>query len=197
MVNPTPKSHRAGTRRLLATAGVLLFAGVGITAATFTDTATLNLGGGGIGNPTLFDIAVRDGAGQLQDAELEADAVLLPLTDGEALNETDPVAFEARFENRDPGITGDLVIQVFDPDPQPGDDLFDQLLFTIYLQGASVPAIAGATAAEVNAAQLTEADVQPGGTVDVRLEAVIAPGAGIAVAGTATQLGLKAEGESR
>lgn len=181
---------------MIAAAGILLFAGVGVTVANFTDAATLNLGNG-IGDPRRFDIAVRDETGKLQDAVTPEEAVLLPLTRGQAFNEADPVAFEVRFENRDPGLPGDLTIRVFDPDPQAAAELFERLLFTVYLQGSPEPAISGATAAEVNAANLTETGVQPGGTVDVRLEAVIAPGAGVSVAGTATQLGLRAEGETQ
>ena len=186
---------------LLVGASALLIAGVTTTAAAFTDEAQLHLGtgspGSGIGNPDRFDIAVRDTNFQLQDAATGADAVALPTDGATEFSESTPVVFNTRFENRDPGITGDLTIRLFDPDDGGNGELFPSLLFTVYLQGASVPSATGVSAEDFNAANIVQPDVAPGSGVDVRLEVVVAPGTGMATAGKSTSLGLRAEGESR
>lgn len=196
------QGRRSGAvRALLAVTAAALVSSVALTAASYTDHAAANFGNGttnsGIGNPNRFDIAVRDSMGVLQDASTPASAVLLPLTSGTAFTETTPVVFEATFANRAPGIAGDLVFSIYDPDDTGATDLFRSLRYTLYLAGSSTPVVANATADALNLAAATSSDVAPGGSVLVRLEAVIAPGAGMSVAGQSTQLGMTAQGESR
>ncbi|UIN30693.1 hypothetical protein [Microbacterium binotii] len=192
---------RTGRTRLALASGLILLSAVAFTAASFTDSALLNLGTGaansGVGNPNRFDIAVRDGAGQWQDAASEAASVVLSPTTGTAFSETTPVTFEATFLNRAPGVAGDLTVKLWDPDPSATADLFEHLRFTLYLDGSSTPAVTGATAAEVNAAGLLFSDVQPGGEHRVTVSATLAAGSGLSVLGKTTAVGVKAEGESR
>lgn len=189
-----------GARRLTLSAGVVALIAAGATSAAYTDYATLNLGTGAgasaLGNPNKFDIAVDDAAGALQDASTRATAVVLPLTTGTTLKEGVPVRFDVTVANRAPGVVGDLKLYLYDPDPQPSD-LFGSLRFTIHLDGSSTAAITMATADDVNAAGLGFTNVNPGAQRQVRVDAVIVQGAGIAVAGKSTAIGLQANGESR
>jgi len=196
----TRTSRPTGARRLILSAGVVAFIAAGATAAAYTDDASLNLGtgaeGSGLGNPNRFDIAVRDAAGTLQDASTRATAVVLPLASGTTFREGAPVRFDVTVANRDPGVAGDLKLSLYDPDPETAD-LFGSLRFTIYLDGSSTAAIDDATADAVNAAGLGFTDVGPGAQHQVRVDAVIVQGAGIAVAGKSTAIGLQTNGESR
>ncbi|QTX03499.1 hypothetical protein [Agromyces archimandritae] len=185
-------------RLLVAGGGALLLAGIAMTSASFADQAKVNVGGATgirVDIPVRLDIAVRDGQGGLQDAIEAAEAVVLPSSGAAGFTEHTPVVFEARFENRDPGVTGDLHVTVFDPDVSGAYDLFGQLRFTVYLQGSATPAASGLTAEEVNAASIVET-VHPGGSLDVRIEAVIAAGEAVSAAGKSTQLGIRVDGNS-
>lgn len=193
------------TRRALLASGTVLaagvaVAGVGVTGASWTDRATANMGtgapGSGVGNPHRFDIAVRDASGVLQDAPALAEAVELPLAAGSALSEDEPVRFDVVVVNRDPGVAGDLLVRVVDPDDTGAEDLFAALRFTVRLDGAA-PAVTGATAAEVNAADLLLADVVPGAERTVSLEVVLAPGSTPASLGRTTGIAVAVDGESR
>lgn len=195
------KTPTTGRRRLISSFGVICVLGLGFTAAAFTDHATINLGtgtqGSGIGDPDRFDIAVRDVTNALRDAPTRAEAVVLPLTAGSKLSELNPVTFKARFENRNPGVDGDLLLRIYDPNDEGPSDLFGALRFTMYLDGATTPVITNATATDVNAAGITASELAPGEGVDVRLDILIAPGTGLAALGKSTQIGAYAEGESR
>lgn len=191
----------SGWKRLALGAGaVVLILGAGTTAAAYTDFARLNLGTGaansGLGNPNRFDIAVKDQAGVLQDAETPQGAVVLPLTTGAAFSETAPVQFDVTVANRQPGILGDLAVSVYDPDPEAADP-FDKLLFTVYLDGSATPAISNASAAQVNQAGLRFIDVAPGQEHSVKLSVLLAQNSGAQVAGKSTQLGVLTNGESK
>ncbi|MGC4151976.1 MAG: hypothetical protein QM628_02705 [Propionicimonas sp.] len=189
--------RRPSVAPLVLASSVLVFFGLAGTAAAFTDHALLNLGAGGaIGNPNLFDIAIRDANGDLQDAATTADAVILPLTSGDVLSETNAVVFEAHVVNRDPGVAGDLLLRLYDPDEESGD-VFADLRFTIYLDGASTAAAQGLTAAEVNAADLGFTEVDPGDEHTIRVSALLASGTAAAAEDKSTQIGLRVEGESR
>ncbi|MGO4431732.1 hypothetical protein AB4Y88_00080 [Paenarthrobacter sp. RAF9] len=181
-------------------AGAACIATVSTTDAAFTDHAAVNLGtgsaGSGLGNPTKFDIAIRDAGNVLQDAATPASAVVLPTTGGTQFSEDTAVVFTAQAANRNPGITGDVSVKVWDPDPV-SNDLYDTLRFTVTLDGAGSPVLTNATASDVNAANLTFTNVAPGAQHSVRLSVVIAAGAGITVAGKATALGLQFNGVSR
>ncbi|RKS90179.1 hypothetical protein DEU37_1499 [Microbacterium sp. AG790] len=196
----TRTSRPTGARRLILSAGVVAVIAAGATAAAYTDYANVSLGtgtpGSGIGNPNKFDIAVRDAGGTLQDAATRAAAVVLPLTSGTTFKEGVPVRFDVTVANRAPGVAGDLKLSLYDPDPQAAD-LFGSLRFTIYLDGSATAAIANATADAVNTAGLEFANVGPGVEHQVRVDAVIVQGAGIAVAGKSTAIGLQTNGESR
>lgn len=197
MTNP----HRSGKRRLLASLGVFCVLGLGLTVAAFTDHATVRLGtgaqGSGIGDPDKFDIAVRDATSVLQDAPTAAQAVVLPLTSGTKLSEVTPVVLNVRFENRNPGVAGDLLLRVMDPNDEGASDLFRTLRFTVYLDGSATPTVTNASASDLNAANIAAADRSPGEGVDVRYEVLVAPGTGIAALGKSTQIGAYAEGQSR
>lgn len=195
----TPLAPTGRARVTLAVTGVLtLSMALGLTAAAYTDHATVNLGtgvaGSGIGNPDRFDIAVRDAAAVLHDAQTPEDALVLALTDGQHLSEISPVVFTVPVVNRDPGLPGDLTLSLYDPDPVPGD-AFDSLCFTISVDGTE--AIAGATAQQVNDAGLRFDDVQPGQEHIVEISALLVADSGLDVAGKSTQIGLQADGESR
>ncbi|WP_028707468.1 hypothetical protein [Propionicicella superfundia] len=197
----TDKTHRPrGVTRLVLAASALIVLGVASTSAAFTDHAVVNLGtgspGSGVGNPNRFDIAIHDDDDVLQDADTRATAVVLSLTSGTALSETDPVVFDATVLNRDPGVAGDLSIQLYDPDPVT-DDVFAALRFTIYLDGSPTASLTGLTSTEVNAAGLTITDVEPGEEHTIRVSAVLASGTALGNAGKTTQVGLQVEGESR
>lgn len=196
----TGTPRRSGTRRLLLAAGAVLLACGGVTAAAYTDAALVFLGtgseGSGIGNPHRFDIAVRDAQNELQDAVTRADAVVLPVTSDTVFTEGTPVRFDVTIANRTPGVTGDLMLSLYDPDPQ-SSDLFGSLRFSLYLDGSATPAITDATADTVNAAGLGFTAVEPGIEHHVRVDAVIATGAGLSVAGTSTAIGLQTNGTSR
>ncbi|MCA4134032.1 hypothetical protein [Arthrobacter sp. M4] len=190
-----------GRKRLILILGAgALVIGATTTAAAYTDFARLNLGtgaaGSGLGNPNRFDIAVKDSANALQDAETPADAVVLPLTSGAAFSESAPVQFDVTVANRTPGVTGDLAVTLYDPDAQT-DDLFDTLRFSVYLDGAATPAIANASAQQVNQAGLKFADVAPGQEHSIRVTAILPAGSGAMAPGKATQLGVLTNGESK
>ncbi|MDQ1205228.1 hypothetical protein [Microbacterium sp. SORGH_AS_0862] len=197
----TPLVKRTGRARAALASGLLLASVVALSAASFTDNALLNFGtgaaGSGVGNPDKFDIAVLDAAGQWQDAASPSGAVVLSPTTGAAFSETTPVVFEATFLNRAPGVAGDLTLRLWDPDPAATGDLYDQLRFTVYLDGATTAAVTEATAADVNAAGLVFSDVQPGVEHRVTISAVLADGSGISVIGKTTAVGVMTEGESR
>lgn len=191
----------SGRKRLaLALGASTLILGVGMTAAAFTDFAVVSLGAGvansGIGNPNRFDIAVKDAGGILRDAESKATAVVLPLSSGTEFSETKAVQFDLTAANRQPGIIGDLAVSVYDPDPQ-ASDLFDNLLFTVYLDGSATPAVENATAAQVNQAGLLFSDVAPGQEHRVKLSVLLAKDTGTQVTGKSTQLGVLTNGESK
>lgn len=194
-------SPRRGRVRIILAAGLLIAGTATVTAAAYTDVALVNLGtgapGSGVGNPHRFDIAVADAAGQWQDAPDAASAVVLQPVSGTSFSESSPVVFRATFLNRDPGVAGDLTVRLWDPDPTGAGDLFAMLRYTVTLDGASTPAISGATADQVNAAGLVLEDVQPGVQRRVEVSAVIAGGTGLAAMGTSTAVGIRAEGESR
>lgn len=193
------KGPRDGRRRLGVTAlGLAVVMGAaGITSAAYTDHATLNLGdGGAIGSPNVYDIAVKDDASNLQDANTAAQAVVLPLASGSAFSEDTPVAFEATFVNRTTSLLGDLNVTLFDPDTT-SDDPWDQLRFTVYLNGSSTAAISNASAADVNDADLVMSDVAPGEERLVRLEITIATGQATVLDGTSTHIGVRVKGESQ
>lgn len=195
--------RRRSGRTRLALAGaalVTLAAGAGLTAAAYTDHATLNLGtgapGSGIGNPDRFDVAVRDADGTLQDAATPGDAVVLPLASGTLLSELTPVVFDVTVVNREPGIAGDITLTLHDPDPVT-DDLFGSLRFTVFLDGSTTPAVADATAQQVADAALRLEDVAPGEERLVSVSVLLVEDSGMDVAGKSTQIGLLADGESR
>lgn len=194
--------RRSGRTRLVLAGAALvtLVAGVGLTAAAYTDHATLNLGtgapGSGVGNPDRFDISVRDAAGDLQDAATPGDAVILPLTSGTVLSELTPVVFDVTVVNREPGIAGDITLTLHDPDPVAGD-LFGSLRFTVFLDGSTTPAVTDATAQQVADAALRLEDVAPGEERLVSVSVLVAANSGMDVAGKSTQIGLLADGESR
>lgn len=195
---------RRTSRAILASGAVLatcaVVAGTGVTGASWTDRATAGLGtgapGSGLGNPHPFDIAVRDASGVLQDAPTLATAVELPLAAGSTLSEDEPVRFDVVVANRDPGVAGDLLVRVVDPDDTGADDLFASLRFTVRLDGAA-PVVTGATAAEVAAAGLLLADVAPGAERTVSLEVVLAAGTALASLGRTTGIAVAVDGESR
>src|SRR4029453_11127818 len=202
MTNTTSTTAKtSGWKRLVLGVGaaVLIF-GAGTTAAAFTDFAKLNLGTGaansGLGNPNRFDIAVKDSAGALQDAATPENAVVLPLTAGTAFSETSPVQFDVTVANRQPGITGDLVVSLYDPDPQTSD-LLASLLLTVYLDGSATPAISNASSDQVNQAGLRFQNVAPGQQHQIRLTAILPSGSGGLVADKSTQLGVLTNGESK
>jgi len=191
----------SGRKRLALASGALVLAmGAATTAAAYTDFARLNLGtgapGSGIGNPNRFDIAVKDNAGVLNDAATPESAVVLPLSAGTAFSETTPVQFDVTVANLRPGITGDLAVSLYDPDPV-NQDLFGSLLFTVYLDGAATPAIANASAEQVNQAGLVFQDVAPGQERRIRLSAILPGNSGTQVIGKSTQLGVLTNGESK
>jgi len=191
----------SGRKRLALASGALVLAiGAGATAAAFTDVARLNLGtgapGSGIGNPQRFDIAVKDSTGILRDAETPQAAVVLPLSAGTAFSETTPVQFDVTVANRQPGITGDLAVSLYDPDPV-NQDLFGRLLFTVYLDGAATPAVANASADQVNQAGLVFRGVAPGQEHRISLSAILPANSGTQVIGKSTQLGVLTNGESK
>lgn len=191
----------SGRKRLaLALGASTLILGLGMTAAAFTDFAVVSLGAGvansGIGNPNRFDIAVKDAGGILRDAESKATPVELPLSSGMEFSETKAVQFDLTAANRQPGIIGDLAVSVYDPDPQ-ASDLFDNLLFTVYLDGSATPAVENATAAQVNQAGLLFSDVAPGQEHRVKLSVLLAKDTGTQVTGKSTQLGVLTNGESK
>ena len=194
-----------GSRRRVAMAalmagGLFLVASVAVTHAAFTDNAILNLGTGddasGIGNPNMFDIAVRDTNGVLQDASTHATAVVLTTTGGTQFSEDTPVVFSTHVVNREPGIVGAIVARLWDPDPV-ANDLYADLRFTITLDESATAVVTSATADEVNAANLTFADVVPGGEHVIHVSVLIVSGAGISVAGKATSLGVQFDGVSQ
>lgn len=184
----------------LAVAGCALILGAGATAASFTDFATGNLTSGangpGIGNPHRFDIAVKDANGKLQDAQTPASAVVLDTTASTGLSESAAVEFEADIVNRNPGITGDLLISVYNPDTE-NPSLFGDLLFTVYLDGSAQPAISHATAAQVNSAGLKFTNVLPGEDRKVKLSLVLAKDTTDQAVGKTAEIGILANGESR
>lgn len=189
-----------GDRVKLAMAGGVVAAlGVGATYASFTDQAVANLGSDGnpgvIGNPHVFDIAVTDADGELQDAATREEAVELPVSPGSVLSVHDSIGFTVVFTNREPGVNGDLTIRVFDPDPVEGD-LFDAVRFTVSMDGAA-PAVANATAAQVAAADLGFDDVAPGESREVRVDMRLAAGQSEEVGGLTTRVGILADGVSR
>ncbi|MBB6403783.1 hypothetical protein [Arthrobacter sp. AZCC_0090] len=191
----------SGRKRFaLALGASALVLGVGVTAAAYTDFAVVNLGTGaansGIGNPNKFDIAVKDAGGILRDADTKATAVVLPLSSGTEFSETKAVQFDMTVANRQPGIIGDLSVSVYDPDPQ-NSDLFESLVFSVYLDGSATPAINNATAVQVNQAGLIFKDVAPGQEHRVKLSVVLAKNSATQVTGKSTQLGVLTNGESK
>lgn len=196
----SPLKASGRKRFALALGASTLVLGVGMTAAAYTDFAVVNLGTGaansGIGNPNRFDIAVKDAGGILRDAETKANAVVLPLSSGAEFSETKAVQFDVTVANRQPGIIGDLAVSVYDPDPQNGD-LFDSLLFTVYLDGAATPAVENASATQVNQAGLLFSDVAPGQEHRVKLSVLLAKNSATQVTGKSTQLGVLTNGESK
>ncbi|MBT8161618.1 MULTISPECIES: hypothetical protein [Arthrobacter] len=197
----TSRFKATGRKRVaLALGAATLACGLGITAAAYTDFAVVNLGTGaansGIGNPNKFDIAVKDAGGVLRDADSKATAVVLPLTSGTEFSETKAVQFDTTVVNRQPGIIGDLTVSLYDPDPQ-ANDLFGGLLFTVYLDGSATPAIANATATQVNQAALRFTDVAPGQEHSVKLSVLLAKNSASTATGKSTQLGVLTNGESK
>ena len=80
--------------------------------------------------------------------------------------------FDVTVANRQPGITGDLTVSLYDPDPL-SQDLFGRLLFTVYLDGAATPAIANASADQVNQAGLVFQGVAPGQEHRISLSVIL------------------------
>lgn len=193
-MNPTAPS---GARRLLLTAGGLLLAiGASFTAAAYTDVALLGMGSGtttAVGNPHRFDIAVRDANGSWQDAETTSGAVVLPLSGSSSVSTRTAVEFRVELLNRDPGVAGDLFLQLYDPDSG-ADDLFSDLLFDVAVDGDPVAERLSAQA--LNDRDIAIEQVAPGETHTVSIKATLAHG-GLANAGKTTQLGLRVNGESR
>ncbi len=191
-------SPRRGWLPGLVAVGLLPVLGVAATSAAFTDAAVLDLGasgaGAGIGNPDIFDIAVEDETGAYSDAATEADAVELSTTGSAVFSEDDPVALVVNIVNRPSSALGDVVIELYDPDPGAGD-VFDVLRFDVYLAGSSTAAITGATADEVNQAGLVLDELTPAETRMVRLEVLL--GATPAIPGSSTRIGLRGLGETR
>lgn len=196
----SPRKASGWKRLVLAGGALALVLGAGTTAAAFTDFARVNLGTGaansGIGNPNRFDIAVKDSAGNLQDAATPQEAVVLPLSAGSAFSETTPVQFDVTVANRQPGVPGDLTLSLYDPDPE-ASDLFGSLLFTVYLDGSGTPAITNATADQVNQAGLRFQNVAPGQEHAIRLTAILPSDSAAALSGKTTQLGVLTNGESK
>lgn len=197
----TARRARTGRARfVLACCGAALVTALGVTAAAYTDHATVNLGtgapGSGVGNPRMFDIAIRDADSNLQDADTPANAAVLPFLSGTVLSEDTPVEFDATVTNRSSSIDGDLLVRVYDPDPSSGDP-WAHLRFTVYLDGAGTAALTNATADSVNAADLGFTSVAAGESRQVRLSINLEAGAASTLVGKATQIGLRVDGESR
>ncbi|KQT96282.1 hypothetical protein [Sanguibacter sp. Leaf3] len=198
-MNQPPRSGR--TRLALAGAALVpVLVGVAITTAAYTDRAVLTLGtgaaGSGLGNPARFDIAVRGSDSLLHDGASPQEAVALTLENGSKLSESSPVDFEVVLVNRAPGVSGDLILAVYDPDPVAAD-LFDALRFTVYLDGAPTPVLADAPPAQVVEERLAFEGVAPGEERLVTVSVLIAEGSGLDVAGKSTQIGLLVDGQSR
>ncbi|WP_284232854.1 hypothetical protein [Arenivirga flava] len=172
--------------------------GIAATSAAFTDSALIELGtgvsGSAIGHPGRFDLAVLDDAGLPQDAAEDAQAVRLSVTGSPVLSQDDPVVMVVSILNRPGSPDGDVVIELYDPDPVAGDP-FGSLRFDLYLAGSTVPAIAGASADEVNRAGIVLEGLASGETRTVRLEATIEQPP--AVPGSGTRIGLRGVGETR
>lgn len=198
-MNRPPRPGR--TRLALAGAAIVpVLVGIAITAAAYSDRAVLSLGtgaaGSGLGNPVRFDIAARGPDGTLHDGASPQEAVPLTVEDGSKLSESSPVDFEVVLVNKAPGISGDLTLALYDPDPV-ADDLFDALRFTVYLDGSPTPVLADATPAQVVDERLTLEGLAPGEEHLVAVSVLIAEGSGLAVAGESTQIGLLVDGQSR
>ncbi|QTX03321.1 hypothetical protein [Agromyces archimandritae] len=186
---------RTGRVRTVVAAGTLLLGGIAATAASFTDQAVVDLGSGAIGNPGLFDVDVLED-GEFVDAVVPEDAVPMMKTSGSAPAFTTtgtPVEYQAFFVNSGE-IDGTLTFRVYDPDDTGDGDLFHKLVFTIVLlQSGRESEITGASAEEVNAANIAF-DRASKQTVTVTIRARLADDAD--VAGLSTQVGVRVEGES-
>lgn len=182
----------------VALLGVVPVIGIAATSAAFTDSALVQLGTGaagpGIGDPDRFDLAVLDDAGIPQDAAEESQAVVLSTSGSSVLSQDDAVFFVASILNRPGSPEGDVTIELYDPDPVTGDP-FESLRFDVYLAGSSTPAIAGASADEVNQAGLVLEGLASGETRTVRLEVLLDEPP--VVPGSGTRIGLRGLGETR
>ena len=192
----------SGRARLALSAAVLVpvLVGVGVTTAAYSDRAVLTLGTGAagpaLGNPARFDVAVRDADGLLHDGASPEEAVPLTLASGSRLSESSPVDVDVVLVNRAPGVSGDVTLTVYDPDPVT-DDLFDALRFTVYLDGSPTPALADATSQQMVDEPVPLEGLEPGEERLVTVSVLVAEGSGLSVAGETTQIGLLADGQSR
>lgn len=191
---------RARSSLTLGAVAVVSFAVAATTSAAFTDQATVNLGtgaaGSGLGNPRLFDIAVTDASAALQDAATPTAAVVLPTTPGSGLSEDNAERLNVTFTNRTTSILGLLTFKLYDPDPVTAD-VWADVRFTVYLDGSATPVISGATAAAVNTAAIAVDNVAAGESHVVRVDARLAAGTAVGDLGKTTQIGVRADGQSR
>jgi hypothetical protein len=194
------KRHRHGRRgqvtTLVAVIGgtctVVLALTAGITAASFTDRASLRLNGDdGIGG--RFDIAVVGADGStLEDAVDEASAMTVSFAPtGTPLTKDVPLRFTSTIVNREDSAPGDVTIAVFDPDPAP-DDVFAFLRFDVDLDGD--PIATAASADEVNALATRIEDIAPGERHEVRVSVSLDGQTPRAYNGRETAVGLTFDG---
>ena len=179
----------------LAGMGVVLAASIASTAAAYVDSARLNAGAAGVGNPHEFAVQVLDREGVWQDADTPEAAVVLPVEPEAVVQTSTPVRFRVtmRLEPDSPG--GDVTTSLRVPAGcgSECDTLFGRLLFDVSADGT--PLATGLSAAQFNALDgRAYRGVVPGAEHLLEISAVLEPDTPFILSGGVTAIGVTFEG---
>jgi hypothetical protein len=193
--------HRRPAVYLAGVACVALCAigfGVGATSAVFSDRFVASAGT--VGNPNEFELQTKSSGEDWLSSTVAKPASFTSVGGASSFTKDSPVIYKVVVRNGEEsdtsGVNGIVRTQLFDPDPaSSGTDLFDQLRFTIALDGEAEPLATLVTAAEFNA--LDHAVTMASGTsMTLKIEVFLDYYANFTIDGARTAIGVQFEGVS-
>jgi hypothetical protein len=172
--------------------------GVGTTSAAFNDRFVASAGS--VGNPNEFELQTKSSDDDWLSSTVAKPASFTSVGGSSSFTKDSPVIYKVVVrngeENDTSGVNGVVRTQLFDPDPaSSGTDLFDQLRFTIALDGDAEPLATTVSAAEFNALDHS-VTMTSGASMTLKIEVFLASDASFTANGARTAVGIQFEGVS-
>lgn len=179
--------------------GAALVSGIGITAASYTDSALVNLGGkSGIGSTHLFAVEVKNDSGEWTSAPTEGEAVTLRTSPDSVLRIDETLEYSATTRIAPDSPMGDIVPRIYKSSScvEQCAALYDFLVFDVYYDGEKM--FSSVTAESFNSSDSREIlRAQPGEEHRIALEIKLRDSVPIQMNGASGMFGVSFEGMSR